>query len=38
MTRWMFAYIMQPAIVVESRHIAVRDRFGLLHSRGRIAR
>ena len=33
----MLAYIMQPAII-ESRRIAVRDRFGLLHSRGRIAR
>ena len=38
MTRWMLAYIMQPAITIESGRIAVRERFGLLHSRGRIAR
>ena len=38
MTRWMLAYITQLAIIIESRRIAVRDRFGLLHSRGRIAR
>jgi hypothetical protein len=38
MTRWTLAYIMQPAIIIESRRNAVRDRLGLLHSRGRIAR
>jgi hypothetical protein len=38
MTRWMLAYSMQPAIIIESRRLAVRDRIVLLHSRGRIAR
>ena len=38
MTRWMLTYTMQPAIIVENRRLAARDRLGLLHSRGRIAR
>ena len=34
----MLACTMQPAIIIESRRLAVRDKLGLLHSRGRIAR
>jgi hypothetical protein len=34
----MLAHIMQLAILIERRRIAVRDRFGFLHSRDRIAR
>jgi hypothetical protein len=35
----MLAYLMQLATIsIERRRIAVRDRFGFLHSRGRIAR
>jgi hypothetical protein len=38
MTRRMLTYTMQPAIIIESRRLAVGDRLGLLYSRGRIAR
>jgi hypothetical protein len=34
----MLAYVMELAILIERRRIAVRDRFGFLHSRDRIAR